>query len=314
MKLTVSSSPHIHDIWNRQKVMFSVVIALLPALVASLILFWGTRVPAIIGVSLLTAILTDIAGQRLTNQDLGKINGSAVVTGLLFAFVLPPTTPLWASALGAFISVALGKYAFGMGNNIFNPALVGRAFLVASWGAIMTDWMYPGIPDGITQATPLAVDALTTSEQAVYDTIYSYSTLFFGHVGGCIGETSAFALIAGGIFLIALRIIDWRIPATYIGAVGLITLIAGKDPLFHILSGGLLIGAFFMATDYVTIPLTTKGRVIFALGCGIITSLFRLYSATMPEGVMYSILLMNAAAPLIERFTLPKPYGTHGNR
>lgn len=314
MKLTVSPSPHIHSIWNRQRVMFSVVIALTPALIAALFFFWNTKAPAIIGVSLLTALVTDIIGQKLTGQKLGTINGSAVITGLLFAFVLPPTTPLWAVVVGAFVSVALGKYAFGMGNNIFNPALVGRAFLVASWGALMTDWVYPAVPDGITQATPLAVDALKGSEQAVYDTVYSYGTLFFGHVGGCIGETSALALLAGGLFLIALRIIDWRIPALYIGSVALITLIAGQDPLFHILSGGLILGAFFMATDYVTIPLTTKGRIIFALGCGILTSLFRLYATTMPEGVMYSILLMNVAAPLLERLTLPKPFGTHGNR
>ncbi|MGM5487665.1 MAG: RnfABCDGE type electron transport complex subunit D [Nanobdellota archaeon] len=289
--LAKSSSPHIHTGLSKQKIMYMVVLALLPATIAG-IYFFGIPAATIIAVSVASALATDILMQKLTASSMRWLNGSAVLTGLLLALILPPTVPLWIPALGSIFAVSLGKYAFGVGNNIFNPALIGRAILVISWPQFMSGWINP---DGVTAATPLAQKT-------------SLFSVFTGNVGGCIGETSAIALLAGGAFLIALRLIDWRIPAVYIGSLAVLMTIAGKDPLYQVMAGGLLIGAFFMATDYVTSPLARKGRIIFALGLGVLTFIFRFYSS-MPEGVMYSILLMNATVPLIERYTKPKPFG-----
>lgn len=277
---------------DKQKIMLLVVIALLPAALTGVYMY-GMRSALIILAGIAAALGTDLVLQKLTGQNLGWLNWSSILTGLLLALILPPTVPLWMPVLGVIFAVALGKYAFGVGNNIFNPALIGRAFLVISWPKLMTTWI---TPDGMTGATPLA-----GAQAAKMD-------MFIGNIGGCIGETSALALLLGGIFLIALRIIDWKVPAVYIGAVFISAWIFGQDPVFHILAGGLMIGAFFMATDYVTIPLNPLGRLIFAFGCGIMTVIFRLFSG-MPEGVMYSILLMNMAAPLIERLTRPRPFG-----
>lgn len=293
MKLIKSSSPHLRQRGNKNRIMGLVFLALLPAAVAGGY-FFGRSALLIMGVSIASAWATDIAMQSLTKQYSYLVNFSSLLTGLLLALVLPPTVPLWIPLVGAVFAVSIGKYAFGPGNNIFNPALIGRALLVLSWPGLMSRWINP---DGVSSATPLAAN-----------TKPEFAKLFYGSVGGCIGETSALLLIGGGLFLVVLRIIDWKIPLTYISTVAVLTFLAGEDPLFHIMAGGLLIGAFFMATDYVTIPLTARGRLIFALGCGVLTFLFRLFS-TMPEGVMYSILLMNALAPLIERLTIPKPFG-----
>ncbi|MFW6013592.1 MAG: RnfABCDGE type electron transport complex subunit D [Nanoarchaeota archaeon] len=294
--MQISSSPHIWKGITKNYIMGTVILALMPAVIAS-IYYFGLDALLIVLTGVFVAWATDFALQKLTRQFLGFLNLSSILTGLLLSLVLPPTTPLWIVAVGSFVAVSLGKFVFGTGNSIFNPALLGRAFVVLSWPQLTSDWVEPGI-DGITQATPLAQNNGGAN---------TYS-LFIGDVAGCIGETSAVALIIGGVFLILKNIINWKIPAFYIGTVALIATFTGQDPLFHILAGGLLLGAFFMATDYVTTPLTTKGKIFFAIGCGILTILFRLYSS-MPEGVMFSILLMNAMTPLIDKITTTKPFG-----
>lgn len=289
--LKKSSSPHIHENTSKQKIMYLVVLALLPATFTG-IYYFGFQAAIIIGTAIIAALATDILMQKITSSSMTWFNGSAIITGLLLALVLPPTVPLWIPAIGSIFAVSLGKYAFGVGNNIFNPALIGRAFLVISWPQLMSGWISP---DGVTAATPLAETA-------------QLSSLIMGEVAGCIGETSAIALLLGGLFLIAYRLIDWKIPVIYIATVAILMFFAGNDPVYHIMAGGLMLGAFFMATDYVTSPITTKGRIVFAFGLGILTFIFRFYSS-MPEGVMYSILLMNATVPLIERYTKPRPFG-----
>jgi Na+-translocating ferredoxin:NAD+ oxidoreductase subunit D len=290
------SSPFIRTKRSKQKIMFMVIIALIPAFISS-IYFFKLKGFIIISACLITSILTDILMQRLTRKKssdkINYFNGSAILTGLLLSFVLPPTVPLFIPVLGSIFAIALGKYAFGVGNNIFNPALIARAFLVISFPQLMTTWVNP---DGVTSATPLA-----SGTGSLFD-------LFIGNVGGCIGETSALMLLIGGVFLIFIRVIDWRIPFYYLGTFAILTYIIGQDVVFQLLAGGLMLGAFFMATDYVTMPVTRNGRIIFAVMLGLLTFLFRFYS-NMPEGVMYSILIMNAVAPLIQRITKPKPFG-----
>ena len=213
------------------------------------------------------------------------------MTGILLALVLPPTLPLWMAGVGAGVAIILVKGLFGgLGFNIFNPALAARAILLASWPVAMTTWVTP--IDAVTTASPLLLAKMT---QAVPD----YLNLFLGNRAGSLGETSILAILIGAGILYWRRIIDWPAPTAYIGTVALLTFLLGRDPLFHVLSGGLLLGAFFMATDYITAPVTTPGRFIFGLGCGIITVLIRLYGG-FPEGVNYSILFMNMLTPLID--------------
>lgn len=296
--LNVSPSPHIKDKETTSRIMWAVVISLIPAAIAG-VYFFGISAFWIIILASLSAVSTEFIIYKLTKKEIAIMDGSSLITGLLLALVLPPTVPLWIPIVGSAFAIAIGKMVFGgLGHNIFNPALVGRAFLVVSFPALMTRWI---LPDGITGATPLGLwklQGITTS----------YSSLFMGNIGGCIGETSALALLIGAAFLFYKKIISWKIPTAFIGSVALVALIFGQDPLFHILSGGLFIGAFFMATDYVTTPLTGKGKLIFGLGCGILTMIFRLF-ASYPEGVMFAILLMNTATPLIDRFTKTMPFG-----
>ncbi|GFP23379.1 Na+-translocating ferredoxin:NAD+ oxidoreductase subunit D, partial [Candidatus Hakubella thermalkaliphila] len=236
-----------------------------------------------------------IMGRKFT------MDGSAILTGLLLALSLPPTVPIWMPVVGAAFGIAIGKCVFGgLGHNIFNPALVGRVFLATSWPVMMTRWVTPF--EAVTTATPLAL----WKAEKIY---VPARDLFFGNIGGSIGETSALAILVGGIFLIVMRYIDWRTPLSYMGTVGLMMWLLGEDPIFHALAGGLLLGAFFMATDYVTTPLTKKGKVIFGLGAGIIVVLIRMVGG-YPEGVAFSILLMNAFTPLIDQVTKPRVYGT----
>jgi electron transport complex protein RnfD len=258
----------------------------------------------IISITTATALIIDYLLQRLSRNSLG-LNPSSVLTGLLLALVLPPTVPLWLPAVGAIFAVAIAKYAFGPGNAIFNPALVGRAFLVNAFPALTATWIWP---DGVTGATPLNVAKLEGINVLTERVPNLYQRLFTGNVAGSLGETSALALLVGGIFLIAFKVIDWRIPLTYLTSVFVFSFIFNQDPIFSILAGGLIIGAFFMATDYATIPMTKKGRLIFGLGCGILTVLIRVFSS-YPEGVTFAILLMNAFTPLIERYTKPRIYG-----
>jgi electron transport complex protein RnfD len=244
------------------------------------------------------------------------MDGSAVVTGLLLALILPATINLWMVAAGAIFAIAIVKEAFGgLGHNIFNPALGARAFMSASFTVKMTTWVAPAGfgADAVTTATPLSESfAWTGSQASLYQAMFignlSGVNIAEGSIGGSMGETSTLFILIGGALLLGLRLINWRIPAIYIGMVALMALGLGEDPLFNILGGGLMLGAFFMATDYVTSPLTNQGKIIFAVALGALTMLIRRFGG-MPEGVCYSILFMNAMTPLIDRVTKTKPYG-----
>ncbi len=308
-KLIQNTSPHIFKDITVNKIMWFVAIALLPAVISS-IYFFGLNALWVIIASVSAALITEIIIQASSNKEITINDGSAFVTGLLLALVLPSTVPLWVPVLGSIFAVAIAKHAFGgIGFNIFNPALAGRAFIIASWPALVSKYI---TPDGVTSATPLTILKMQGQEaltQSFGTTSALYQKLFVGNVAGAIGETSALALLFGAAFLFYKKIIDWRIPTLYIGTVFILSLIFGRDPTFSILAGGILIGAFFMATDPVTSPTTRNGRLIFGFGCGFLTVIIRIFSG-LPEGVMYSILLMNAFTPLIDRYTIPKPFGT----
>jgi electron transport complex protein RnfD len=288
--------------------MRDVLIALIPALLVSLY-FFGLPAAMVIATCVIVAVLSEIVAQKIMKRDVTVNDYSAVITGLLLAFCLPPALPLWMAAVGTIAAVIIGKQLFGgLGNNIFNPALVGRAFLLASWPLAMTTWTAP--LDTITTATPMGL-----LKEASAQHLPSISQLFVGNVGGSIGETSAIALIIGGLYLLYKGHIGWRIPFTYIGTVFVLTSIFGAVqglgiwyPLYHLFGGGLLLGAFFMATDWVSSPITQRGRIIFGIGCGLLTVLIRLKGG-YPEGVCYSILLMNVVTPLIDRYTKGRIFG-----
>lgn len=327
-ELTVSVSPHIKDKTTVKTVMWSVVIALLPAVLWG-VFYFQARALYLILTCIVTAVLSEAVSQKITNRPITIADGSAFLTGLLLALVLPPTFPLWAGALGALVSIVIGKQLFGgLGYNIFNPALLGRAFLSVAFPVFTTTWAIPSLNpiklfsegkfyaffagDTITGATPLA---LALPKFGVLNpNLPSYLELFIGMRGGCIGEVSALALFIGAAYLLARKYIDWRIPLGYMGSVLIVSSFlwffnkSYPTPLFHILSGGLIIGAFFMATDPVTSPITRKGRWILGVGAGILTISIRMWGG-YPEGVMYSILMMNAFAPLIERLTVPLQFG-----
>ncbi len=307
--ILISHAPHIWRGFSTGKIMYMVVFALLFPTAAS-IYFFGYYAIYLILTSVVTAVLTEFVIKKLRRRRF-IMDGSAVITGLLFALTLPPRLPLWMAALGSFFAIAIAKEAFGgLGYNIFNPALAGRAFLTMCFSREMTTWVIP--PnfnyDAITGATPLG-------ENFTYqaDKISLYKDLFFGNTGGSLGETSAMLILVGALILIAFHVIDWRIPVFYIGVVAFGSFIMGKDVLLQVLAGGLMIGAFFMATDYVTSPVTRRGRIIFGIGLGVLTVLIRNFS-NMPEGVSFSILIMNAFAPLIDKYVKLKPFGFYKKR
>ncbi|MFQ5681054.1 MAG: RnfABCDGE type electron transport complex subunit D [Candidatus Omnitrophota bacterium] len=303
-KLVVSASPHIRTQESVRSIMWAVVLALVPAGAVGVWVF-GLRALGVIGVSLASALFFEAAVQRLRGQKITLSDGSAFLTGLLLSYNLPSNVPLWLPVAGSFVAIVIAKQAFGgLGRNIFNPALVGRAFLLASWPGHMTTFSAPF--DILTRATPLAM----LKEGHVADLAamkVSYFDLLFGLRGGCIGEVCVVALLLGALFLWWRKIISCYAPLVFISVVaGLSWAFAGPqafsgDAIFAALSGGLVLGAFFMATDYVTTPLTAKGQAIFGLGCGLLTFVIRQWGG-YPEGVSYSILMMNAAVPLIDRW------------
>ena len=300
----VSYPPHVWKGFSTVKVMY-IVIATLMLPTGAAIYFFGLSALWIILVAVATAVLVEFAIKKLRKKRF-VMDGSAVMTGLLLALILPPRLPLWMVVIGSAFSIAIAKEAFGgLGHNIFNPALAGRAFLAVSFPVEMTRWYMPGnfAPDALTSASPLNSSYLYEGTR-----LELYRDMFFGNIAGSIGETSAVLILAGGIILIALRLIDWRIPLIFIGTVAAGSFLLGNDIIFNILAGGLMLGAFYMATDYVTSPVTPSGRAIFAFGAGIITLLIRNFSAA-PEGVAFSILIMNSFAPLIDRYIRPKPFG-----
>ncbi len=303
-ELIISPSPHIHSKWSVKRTMYLVILALMLPTAAS-IYFFGFNAILVILTSILAAVATEYIIKLIRKKPF-VMDGSAIITGLLLALTLPPTIPLWMVALGSIFAIAIVKEAFGgLGHNILNPALAGRAFMQLSFPGPMALWIAPSgfAPDAVTSASPLS-DAF----EKIGDNLDLYLDLLLGNTSGSLGETSALLLLAGGILLIILRIIDWRTPVAFIVTVAILSLIAGQDAVYQVLSGGLMIGAFFMATDYVTTPMTRTGKVIFGIGAGILTILIRFYGG-MPEGVCYAILLMNTAAPLIDRYTQPRPYG-----
>ena len=312
-ELLVASSPHIWAGVSTGRIMRDVLISLVPAAVGAVV-FFGWRAAVIIALSMAAAALTEWGCERLTGKPSTLADGSALVTGLLLALTLPPASPFWLPVVGAVFAIAVVKMAFGgLGHNFVNPALAARAFLLAAFPAAMTTWTSPF--DAVTTATPLAVLPNPFSPEVMAGDLPSYTALLVGTVGGSLGETSKVLLLVGAAYLLVKRVIDWRIPVGFLGTLALFTWVFGGqgglftgDPLYHLLAGGAILGAFFMATDYVTGPITAKGRWIFAVGCGLITVLIRLYGG-YPEGVLFAILLMNVVTPLIDRFIVPAPFG-----
>lgn len=311
--LTVSIGPHLKSKISTKRVMWAVNLALIPAGLAGAFIF-GIYSLYIIIASVLSAVVTEWVILALRKKAVTLSDGSAVLTGLLLAYNLPPQVPLWLPVAGSFFAIAIGKQVFGgLGHNIFNPALAGRAFLMVSWPVYMTTWQNPRWKvDAITKATPL--DLLKHNQLDLLSGT-TYMDLFLGNRGGCIGEVCVIALLIGAAYLMFKKYISWHIPMTYIAVVaflswvfnGLSGIFTG-DALFYVLSGGLVLGAFFMATDYVTSPLSVKGKIIFGIGCGALTFLIRKYSG-YPEGVSYAILIMNAATPIIDKYSFPKWFG-----
>ncbi len=307
-KLVVSESPHLRAKLNDNRIyLILIAVLMLPAI--SGVYFFGLNSLYIIAVSVCSAILIDAGLQKLEKKEkIEYINPSAIITGLLLALILPPTVPLWIPIIGVIVSIGLGKHAFGKHGAIFNPALIGRAFLAVSFPVLMTTWMWK---DASTAATPLAqvkFSGLDSLIQYSGSKILMYKSLFIGNVAGSIGETSALLLIIAGIILLAAKVIEWRIPLSYILSMVVFAFVFKQDILFSLLAGGFLLGCFFMATDYVTTPITKNGRLIFGFGCGFLTIILRVYSG-MPEGVCFAILLMNALTPFIDRITTTTPFG-----
>lgn len=296
--LAVTSSPHVRTTLTTRDIMLDVIIALVPALVASVLIF-GFSALVRTCVCVASCVLFEYLYRKLMKLDGSVDDLSAVITGLLLAFNLPSRLPLWMAVIGCFIAIVIVKQLFGgLGKNFANPAIVGRIVLMLSFATYMNTWTYGRGVDAVTGATPLETGAGSVS----------YLQLFIGTIGGSMGETCKLALLIGFIYLVVKRVISLTIPLAFMGTAFLLAFILGQDPLFHLLSGGLMLGAIFMATDYVTTPTTESGKLLFGIGCGIITIVIRLFSA-YPEGVSFSILIMNILTPHIDRLTRPRAFG-----
>lgn len=322
-KLYISSSPHLRAKQDTEQIMRAVIYALLPACAVAVYLF-GLPALRVLALCTLTCVLTEVCCQKLMGRPFTWRDGSAALTGILLALNLPPSSPWWLVLIGAVIAIVIGKQVFGgLGHNPFNPALVARVVLLISFPVQMTTWSAPtpwgsGL-DVVTTATPLGEMQSAVMLTGELPAALQQNTLNYvlGNMGGCLGEVSALALLLGAAFLFWKRIITWHIPLSFIGSVvllsGIFWLIDPSrypSPLFHLLTGGLILGVFFMATDMVTSPVTPWGMVLFGVGCGLLTVLIRLFGG-YPEGVSFAILLMNAATPLIDRYTRPRVFG-HG--
>ena len=302
-KLMVSPSPHIHDAVSTQSIMRDVLIAMVPALIASVVIF-GFRSLVLTAVCVASCMVFELFTRKLLGKSNTVSDLSAAVTGMLLAFNLPVGLPLWMAVVGCFFAIVIVKQLFGgIGQNFANPAISARIFLLLSFSLPMTTWVQVNAVSG---ATPLAQMALARAGEA--QVLPTYLEMLLGQRGGCLGETCALALIIGGVYLIARKVITPTIPLAFIGGVAVLALLFGENPLYHIMGGGCLIGAFFMATDYTTSPVTEKGKVIFGLGCAALTMIIRIFGS-YPEGVSYAILLMNIICPLIDRVTKSKPFG-----
>lgn len=314
--LIVSSSPHLRSNESVQRIMLDVIIALIPAMIGS-VYFFGLNALKLILISVASAVVFEALAQKMFKKEITIGDLSAVITGILIAFNLPANAPWWIPVFGSGFAIIIVKQFFGgIGSNFMNPALAARAVLLASWPSIMSSFTLPGA-DAVTGATPLSmmkfgadVGASATVAQAGSE-LPSIMDMFVGNIGGAIGETSAVLLLIGALYLIIRKVINWRIPTFYIGTTAILLLLLGvesSDLIYHILGGGLILGAFFMATDYASAPVAPLGQIIFAIGAGALTAIIRVKGG-FPEGVSYSILLMNVASPLIEKFTAPKIFG-----
>lgn len=303
-KLIVSSSPHIKAGITTRKIMLDVIIALIPACIASIIYF-GWQAAMLLVVSVITCVVSEYICRKVMKRDNTIGDLSAVVTGLLVAMNVPSSLNPFMMILGDVAAIVVVKQMFGgIGQNFVNPALIGRIVLMNSFPGPMSSWtMTSHAIDGATTATPLAVVKMGLS-----DPLPSYLQMFLGNRGGCLGETCGLALLIGFAYLLIRKVISPVIPLCYVGTAAVMSALLGRDVLFDILAGGLLLGAIFMATDYTTSPITIKGQVIYAIGCGVLTILIRKFGA-LPEGVSYSIIIMNLLVPLIERGTRPRTFG-----
>ena len=301
MSYIVSVSPHLHSKVDTKSLMRDVCIALVPALVASVVIF-GFRSLLVTAVCVAAAVLTEFLYQKGTKQSVTIGDWSAVVTGVLLAFNLPVSIPLWQAALGSIVAILVVKQLFGgLGCNFANPAIVGRIVLFLSFSKTMTAWTFP---DAVSTATPLAV-------MAKGGELPSLLNMFLGVKGGCLGEVSVLALLIGFVYLLVRKVITWHTPVVFVGTVFVLSWLLGGDFLYavnQIMAGGLMLGAIFMATDYATTPSTNKGRMIFGLGCGILTVLIRQWGS-YAEGVSFAILFMNILTPYISKWTRTKPFG-----
>ena len=321
LKLIATSSPHIRAAETTRSIMLDVIIAMVPALVWAVITF-GVEALLLTAVSVVGCVFWEWLYRKLMKKPQSVGDLSAVVTGMLLAFVCPPSTPLWMILIGDFFSIIVVKQLFGgIGKNFVNPALAGRAFLLGSYASAMTTWVDPaanktplfgGTVDVVTTATPLAMMKSGDLEALSQ---YSIMDMFLGKIPGSLGEVSALLLIVGGLYLIIRKVINWQTPVAYIATVAVLTFLfprygaSGLDwMLYSIFGGGLMLGAFFMATDYATSPVTKKGQLIFGIGCGLCTVFIR-YFGSYSEGVCYSIMIMNLCVALIDKFTKPARFG-----
>lgn len=324
-ELLVTSSPHIRSNESVQRIMLDVVIALIPAILGS-VYFFGINALKLILISVASSVFFEALIQKAFKKNITINDFSAVITGILLAFNLPASAPWWLPIMGSAFAIIVVKQLFGgLGSNFMNPALAGRAFLLTSWPTHMSTFTGTR-PDVVATATPLAimkygmasdgaasatVEAATSASSSQGAVLPELWDMFIGNIPGAIGETSALLLLIGALYLIIRHVIDWKIPVFYIGTTFIFLVLLGVEAEFlpyHLLGGGLVLGAFFMATDYASSPVTPLGRIIFAVGAGILTALIRVKGG-YPEGVSYSILLMNVATPLIEKFTKPRVFG-----
>jgi Na+-translocating ferredoxin:NAD+ oxidoreductase subunit D len=318
----ISASPHIKSNQSTKGIMWTVNLALAPAAIMGMFYFGLLGIQTYV-LCIVSSVVSEYIYQKLMKQKITINDGSAFLTGLLLAMNLPPSVPFYIPFLGSFFAIVLTKQLFGgLGFNLFNPALMARAFLMVSFPKILTTWVEPVksfvASDTVTTATPLGIlklDGYAKVIEAFGGQYQLYMNLLMGNRSGSLGETAIFLLFVGGCFLLLTRIISWHIPVAYLGTAALMAWIFGAkgvffggDPLLHLLSGGMMLGAFFMATDYVTSPMSSKGKIIFGIGCGFLTMLIRLKGA-YPEGVMFSILIMNCFSPLIDKAFQPKVFG-----
>jgi electron transport complex protein RnfD len=316
----LSSSPHVHEGSSVRRIMLDVLIALVPAFIVAVWAF-GFDTLRLVGVCAATCVLAEAGCRKLMGRNLGVDDLSAVVTGVLLAFNLPPLLPSWMAVIGSVFAIVIVKQVFGgIGYNIFNPALAARVFLLISFVGPMTTWLLPHgfAADAVTTATPLGQWRTAWSAGAApvgYFETNPLGRLLLGNQAGCIGEVSELALLLGGLYLLARRVIYWEIPVFFLGTVAVFTAIlyavdpvTNLSPLYHLATGGLFLGAWFMATDMVTSPVTRRGQMIFGLGCGLLTVIIRRWGG-YPEGVSFSILIMDGLSPLIDRLVQPRVFG-----